>query len=92
MQKVRAGEDQPTSPRACTKATNRYPIMDGFCYADIAFNDFNTIGLDWPKRRILLQGALLIQRYEKTENSCLDLVFADDLPPEHICILVRGHE
>ena len=66
--------------------------MDGFFYADKAFNDFNTIGLDWLKRRILLQGALLIQRYETTKNSCLDLVFADDLLPELICILVLGHE
>ena len=30
VQKVRAGEDQPTSPRACTKSKYRYPIRDGF--------------------------------------------------------------
>ena len=91
MQKVRAGEDQPTSPRACTKSTYRH-LNGRLFYADIAFNDFNTIGLDRLKRRILLQGALLIQRYEKTKNSCLDLVFADDLLPEHIYILVLDHE
>ena len=66
--------------------------MDGFFYAGIAFKDFNTVGLEWLKRQTLLQGVPLIQRYERTKNSYLDLVFVDDLPPEHTCILVRGHE
>ena len=91
MLKVRAGEDQPTSPRACTKSKYRYPIRDGFFYAGIAFKDINTIGLDWLKCQTLLQGVLLIQRYEKTKNSCLDLEFVDVLPPGQIYIVARGH-
>ena len=66
--------------------------MDGFFYAGIAFNDFNTVGLDWLKHRILLQGVPLIRRYERTKNSYLVLVFADGLLPEHIYILVLDHE
>ena len=91
MQKVRAGEDQLTSSRACTKSTYRHPNGRLF-YAGIAFNDFNTVGLDWLKRRILLQGVPLIRRYERTKNSYLVLVFADGLLPEHIYILVLDHE
>ena len=66
--------------------------MDGFFYAGIAFKDFNTVGLDWLKRRILLQGVPLIRGYERTKNSYLVLVFADGLLPEHIYILVLDHE